>query len=138
MRPPLLSSALLSLCLTAFAHAEEIPTNPNRELVSDSPERCVNLRRIDQLEVIDNRSILFFMKGKQIYLNDLPRPCNGLSRHETIMYKTSLNELCNVDIITVLNSVGSGFLPGISCGLGNFYPITKENADTLKKQSRER
>jgi hypothetical protein len=54
------------------------------------------------------------------------------------MYKTSLNELCNVDIITVLNSVGSGFLPGISCGLGNFYPITKENADTLKKQSRER
>ncbi|RNL67781.1 DUF6491 family protein [Zhongshania marina] len=137
MKIPLLISLALSLCFTALSHADETPENPYRQLVSGEPERCVNLRRIERMDVVDKRSILFYMNGKEIYLNDLPHSCNGLSRHRTVMYRTSLSELCNVDVITVLNSVGSGFLPGASCGLGHFYPISKENAEKIKQQSRE-
>ncbi|CAA0093575.1 Uncharacterised protein [Zhongshania aliphaticivorans] len=133
----LLSAILSSMVLSPLAHAEKPEPNENLAHVSDEPQRCVSLQRIDRMDVVDNRSILFYMRGKQIFLNDLPYPCHGLSRHKTVMYRTSLNDLCNVDIITVLNSVGSGFLPGQSCGLGQFYPISKENADIIKSKARE-
>lgn len=50
------------------------------------------------------------------------------------MYRTSLSQLCDLDMITVLNDFGSGFTPGASCGLGRFYPITKEEAKELRKK----
>ncbi|MBQ0760939.1 MAG: hypothetical protein KBT72_14880 [Zhongshania sp.] len=136
MKATLLLTVLITLCLPLTLQADEQEPNKYMSLVSGTPERCVNLRRIDQMDVVDNRTILFYMNGKEIFLNDLPYPCTSLSRHKTVMYRTSLSELCNVDVITVLNTIGSGFLPGASCGLGHFHPITKENADQIKKQSR--
>jgi hypothetical protein len=47
------------------------------------------------------------------------------------MYRTSLSQLCNVDIITVLQNVGFGFLPGASCGLGMFRPVEALSAEAL-------
>lgn len=138
MKAALLSIVFATSVLSFAAQADQTEKNPYMSLVSDNPERCVNLRRIDRLDVVDKQSILFYMTGKEIYLNALPYRCGGLSKHKTVMYRTSLSELCNVDIITVLNSIGSGYLPGPSCGLGQFYPITKENADKIKQQSRER
>ncbi|MDH3511808.1 MAG: hypothetical protein OER85_13220, partial [Gammaproteobacteria bacterium] len=49
----------------------------------------------------------------------------------------SLSQLCDLDIITVLNDYGFGFTPGPSCGLGRFYPITKEEAKALQKAPRK-
>ncbi|MBW2941717.1 DUF6491 family protein [Zhongshania aquimaris] len=137
MKKLILSTAIAALLLPLAAKADSPAPNQYMPLTSGGPERCVNLRRIEKMDVVDNRSILFYMKGKQIYLNDLPYNCNGLTRHKTVMYRTSLSELCNVDIITVLNSIGSGFLPGPSCGLGQFYPISKENAEKIKQKSRQ-
>ncbi|MEJ2760591.1 MAG: hypothetical protein P8126_03375, partial [Gammaproteobacteria bacterium] len=39
----------------------------------------------------------------------------------TIMYRTSLSQLCDLDIITVLDSVGGEYRPGASCGMGHFF-----------------
>jgi len=39
------------------------------------------------------------------------------------MYRTSLSQLCDLDLITVLESGGFGLMPLSSCGLGRFYPI---------------
>ena len=39
---------------------------------------CVSIRRIDRTEIIDDRTIVFHMIGKEIYLNKLPRRCPGL------------------------------------------------------------
>lgn len=137
MNPLLLSLAITTIIFSHTTLAEEPEPNKYMSLASGTPERCVNLRRIDKMDVVDNRTILFYMNGKEIFLNDLPYPCTSLSRHKTVMYRTSLSELCNVDVITVLNTIGSGFLPGASCGLGHFHPITKENAEKIKQQSRE-
>jgi hypothetical protein len=41
------------------------------------------------------------------------------------------NRLCSVDSITVLEWWGSGLNRGMSCGLGEFYPITEEEAELL-------
>ncbi|MDZ7784717.1 MAG: hypothetical protein U5K56_17835 [Halioglobus sp.] len=109
---------------------------PLDELVGEK-KKCVSLARIDRTRVVDDRSILFYMRGGDIYMNRLPHRCIGLRRGETFMYKTSLNQLCNVDIITVLDDIGFGFSRGASCGLGSFQLIGEEAAKMLLSRERE-
>jgi hypothetical protein len=129
---------LFSLGLVVPATAEEKKMNEELELVSGPPEQCVSLARIDRTEVIDDQNILFHMRGGKIYRNHLSHRCPGLGFHESFMYRTSLSQLCNVDIITVLNDIGFGFSPGPSCGLGLFYPVTKEDVRELKEREKAR
>ena len=127
---------LLAVCLGLAAPlaAEEKATNDSIDLVSGPPEQCVSLSRIDHTDVIDDQNILFYMHGKKIYRNYLPYPCSGLRSRDTFMYRTSLNQLCNVDIITVLDNLGFGFSPLNSCGLGLFYPVSKDDVAKLKER----
>jgi hypothetical protein len=127
--------ACLGLSLPAAAELKVL--NESLDMVSGPPEQCVRLASIDHTEVIDDQNILFYMKGKDIYRNHLPYPCSGLRINDTFMYRTSLNQLCNVDIITVLDNIGFGFSPRNSCGLGHFYPITKEDAKNLKQWTKD-
>lgn len=102
------------------------------ELDDEKAERCILINRIDKTAVIDDRNILFYMRGKDVYLNQLPRRCGGLGAERTFMYQTSLSQLCDLDTITVLSARAGGFMPGASCGLGKFQPITEEDADALR------
>jgi len=117
------------------AFAEDDEKQPIEELLSDA-EHCISLSRIDRTDVVDDSNILFYMKGGDIYLNRLPHRCPGLRWEKAFMYRTSMSQLCNVDIITVLNNMGFGFSPGVSCGLGPFYPISEETAKALKAESK--
>jgi len=91
-------------------------------------EFACRLIRIDSTDIIEDSFIIFYMRDKMIYLNVLPHSCPGLKSADTFMYRTSLNRLCDVDVITVLNRMAGGFSPGAACGLGLFYPIDKEIA----------
>jgi hypothetical protein len=110
------------------------PAPAQTPVQQDSPIQCVRLANIDQLVVLDDSHIVFYMKGGKKYLNTLPYPCHGLRMNDAIMYRTSLDRLCDVDVITVLDRMGQGFMPGPSCGLGTFKPITDEEIATLRKQ----
>lgn len=132
-----IAALLLSLAATVALADDGPAANPNLKLASGEPLRCLPLNRIDETVVLDSRNVLFYTSRNEVYLNDLPHNCPGLSRHKPIMYRTSLNQLCNVDIITVLESMGSSYMPGASCGLGMFYPISKDDADKLRKDSRK-
>lgn len=94
-------------------------------------ERCVLINRIDQTHVIDDQRILFYMRGKDVYLNLLPRRCSGLGFERSFSYRTSQSRLCDLDSITVLRSSG-GLSRGMTCGLGKFHPLTEEDADALR------
>jgi hypothetical protein len=67
---------------------------------------------------MDDQHLLSKMIGCKAYLNTLTAPCPRLRFHKAFPYKTSVNRLCNLDIITVF--VGGTSLPGPSCGLGKF------------------
>jgi len=84
---------------------------------------CVSIIRIDQADAIDDRTILFEMRGSEYYVNRLPHSCPQLGFEERFTYATSLHELCNTDIITVITSTG----PGASCGLGLFERLKKKD-----------
>jgi len=102
------------------------------ELDEAEGERCILLNRISSTYIVDDYNILFYMRGGKIYRNPLPHRCGGLRNERRFMYRTSMSRLCDLDIITVLYDQGFGLMPGPSCGLGRFYPITEEDAEALK------
>ena len=95
------------------------------------PADCIVTTSIDRTQAVDDRTILFFMRGKKVYRNSLPRKCPGLQRQNRIMYKTRGNRLCDVDTITVLEQWGARLEPGFTCALGTFVPITPEESEDL-------
>jgi hypothetical protein len=82
---------------------------------------CIQLSQIRETQVRDDRTIDFFLRGGRVYRNTLPRSCPNLGFEQRFGYATSLNQLCSVDIITVLQLPPSP--AGASCGLGRFQPV---------------
>jgi len=102
---------------------------------AEQPQRCLRLSEIKSTEVLDKQQILFEATGGRYFVNVLPYKCPGLRRDAAILHRTSLDRMCDLDVITVLESTGGGFFPGASCGLGRFNPIDKEEAEALRKRS---
>ena len=119
-----IGALLLGLLVSGTAPADEVD--------EEGAERCISIARIDRTEGLDDQQILFYMRGKDIYLNQLPRRCFGLGSQRRFSYETSLSQLCNLDTITVLNNIGGGLMRGATCGLGLFLPISEEDADVLR------
>lgn len=91
--------------------------------VTGEPVSCINLSQIRSSTVRDDRTIDFMMNGGKVYRNELPYQCSTLGFDRAFSYETSLTQLCNVDIITVVQNVGGNLNRGASCGLGMFTPI---------------
>jgi len=75
-------------------------------------ERCILITRIANTHVLDDRRILFYMRGKKAYLNLLPHRCGGLGMQRRFMYETSQSQLCDLDTISVLYNRGGEFSRG--------------------------
>jgi hypothetical protein len=127
------SSGKLTLALAVVVASG--PAAPQRR--DDGEERtCINLRQVERTRVANEDTILFYMRGGGVYRNDLSTSCPDIEREERFMYRTTLGQLCNTDVITVLDDVGFGFMQGASCGLGKFRPISEEEADALRERRR--
>lgn len=91
--------------------------------VTGEQVNCINLSQIRSSQVRDDRTIDFIMNGGKVYRNELPNQCGSLGFERAFTYSTSLTQLCNVDIITVLQNFGGSINRGASCGLGMFTPV---------------
>lgn len=127
------SSYILAAALSVLALAPAAATFAQDDGdVDEGGERCIDTRRISNTRIVDKRNILFYMRGKDIYHNELPRDCFGLRPGKIISYRTSLSRLCSNDFITLLDSFGMGMSRGPSCAIGKFRPVTKEEADAIR------
>lgn len=128
-----LLKTLLVLLLVAAATA--LPAAQDEDKGAAKPAlQCIRLSNIRRITILDNSHLVFQMNGGERYLNTLPYTCPGLAMNQTIMYRTSLDRLCDVDVITVLESLGQGYSPRASCGLGSFKPVTDKELNDLKTQ----
>ena len=96
---------------------------------------CVTLRQIDHTHVIDDQNILFYTRGDRIYLNRLMRSAPGLDKDQPFMYRTMTSQLCENDVITVLERWGFGLTQGASSRLGKFQPIDEARAKALRSEN---
>ena len=118
MNKLLLTATLLAAATVADARGRDSPVaTPTGEAVS-----CLRLTDIRETRVRSDSVIDFITRGNKVYRNTLPNSCPSLGFEEKFAYATSTSQLCNVDIITVLQS-GGGLSRGASCGLGDFQPV---------------
>ena len=101
-----------------------------------TPKDCITISNIKETAVIDDSTILFYMRGgnKVTYRTALSMACPNLAREDRFSYKVPINRLCNSDLITVLEQFGVGLREGFTCRLGLFYPIPYEEAELLRKE----
>ncbi|MEH3107093.1 MAG: hypothetical protein PGN09_07365 [Sphingomonas fennica] len=115
----------LSLALPALLLAPAVATAAPRPVPAATPngkaERCVPLSQIRESRVRSDQVIDFYLRDGRILRNTLPNSCPQLGFEQRFAYGTSLNQLCSVDIITVLQVPGA--VRGASCGLGEFQPV---------------
>jgi hypothetical protein len=116
-----LCAVLAATTLPVLAKEKPDPYVP----ASGAAVDCVQIQSIRSTNVRDDRTIDFIMNGNKVYRNSLPNSCPSLGFEKRFMYKTSLSQLCSVDIITVLWNVGTGLQQGAGCGLGKFQPMEK-------------
>ena len=127
----------LPAALIADDEADEKLESSKSELDVEESERCVNSRTIKRTAVLDDRNIVFYMRGSKIYINVLPRECRGLSHQRRFSYTTVTRSLCNSDSIRILRGTGYGFEEGRSCRLGLFHPTTDEQISAYIQRSLE-
>lgn len=121
------------LLLTACLPALLVPaTTSSQEDEDDGDSTCVTTRIIDRTEILDNHTIVFHMRGGDIFLNRLDRTCRGLTPRSTFSYRTASSRLCASDSITVIERAGPRFESGATCGLGIFESIHEETLAMLK------
>ncbi len=118
----------IACCLLNWSPAITLADEP----LEEGGERCLRSRSITKTDVIDDYNILFYLRGRAIYRNTLPRRCTGLARDRRFMYRTTISRICDRDTISILHDSGSGISPGRSCRLGRFHPISKDEVQALK------
>ena len=135
-------------CLVAsVALAQDSPDDTNPPVyeldeedfaIDREGERCISTRNIRGTDILDERTILFRMRGGDYFVNYLRHDCPGLVREDRFSYRTTGGRLCQVDTIRVLEQFGGFIQEGMSCGLGVFYPISEEEAEFLALEPEER
>jgi len=102
-----------------------------------TPTNCISTSRIRNTEIIDDRTILFYLRGGRIYSNVLQRDCPELEREDRFAYVARGGRLCSIDLIQVLPRFGVGFSIGATCALGQFHPVTSEEAELMELEPGE-
>jgi hypothetical protein len=121
----------LALCTSVLIAAAATAAAEDKDDFDRTPRECVTTTAIDRTQILDDQTILFHMRGKQVYRNYLPKKCPGLKREGRFMYQTTHQQLCDIDTVTVLEQWGGRFNAGFTCKLGDFQPITREEAAEL-------
>lgn len=117
----IIAASLLTSGSAALAKHE--PKAPPEARETGEAVDCIPISQIRESRVRNDQVIDFRTGAKKWYRNTLPGSCPSLGFEERFLYKTSLSQLCSVDIITVLHSNGGRLTQGASCGLGKFQPI---------------
>ena len=120
---PLVAAGLAASC----APTPPAPPAPPQSAAAVRSQSCVDLARISEARVIDDRTIDFHMRDNSVLRNSLPNSCPSLGFEKAFTYSTSLSRLCSTDIITVIHT-GGGPRTGASCGLGQFAAVTPATA----------
>jgi hypothetical protein len=116
---------------TAAARSAEEIQRAQAEL-DRTPTDCVIISRVDRNVAASNSQVVFFMNGGTYYLNVLDGACQALTKGEdrlVFQYRTRsarLTRLCDVDGFTVERQTSR-----VGCALGQFFPITAEEAAAL-------
>lgn len=90
--------------------------------VAGEPVRCIDLRSIRSSTIIDKTAIIYEV-GNKLYVNRPAGGASSLGSDDVLVTKTSGSQLCNIDIVRLIDRT-SHFPTGF-VNLGDFVPYSK-------------
>jgi hypothetical protein len=80
---------------------------------------CLQAYDLDHTQILNDHQILFYMRGKKVWLNTLQGRCATLPNQDGFVWSSAFPEYCaNVETIRVVRT-------GEVCQLGQFTPYEK-------------
>jgi hypothetical protein len=128
--PGLSAAIILAACSTTDSQPARSP-QAEAELakalagrVAGTPIRCIPTYRADDMQIIDDWTILF-KDGSTIYLQNPRGGCPGIGSHRNILISRPMpsNQLCSGDIQQLFDPVSN--IGGGACVFSDFVPYTK-------------
>lgn len=123
-------AAVLVLAAASDAFAERRGDPPELQLAkllegrtAGKPVNCINQRSIDSVQIIDRTAIVYRMAGGALYVNRVRGGAAFLDRDDTLVTKTTGSQLCDLDIVTLVDP--SARITTGSVNLGQFVPYPK-------------
>ena len=126
-------AACLTLALCTSVAPDATAQEEEEPVIDENTQRCINLRRLRSTDVINDRTIIFRLRGGEIYLNIVPRTCPGLGRERRISYSSNVNAICEIDHVAVLHAGAGNMFEGARCRLGVFHRISDDDAKAIKE-----
>ncbi len=124
------TSVLLAAAIAAASCAPVDPESRADPALAGPPVKvvgeersCIMRSQIRNSRVRSDQVIDFEMRGGKVYRSVLPNKCPRLGFEEAFSYNTSINQLCNTEIIYVIQNFGGQIQRGAGCGLGRFVPV---------------
>jgi len=93
--------------------------------VAGEPVDCIQLNRIQNSTIYD-RTALVYEVGSTLYVNRPEAGAESLRRHDIMIIRNTLGQLCDIDVIDMRDS--SGFYSG-SVFLGKFTPYERASEE---------
>jgi hypothetical protein len=109
--------------------AQEILSAPAED--EKAAVRCIRSMDYDRVEVLDDLRVVFHGRGDKRWLNQLRIRCPGLRKRDTLQFEMRSMRLCEMDSFRSIDPSGFG-MPGASCSLGSFEPVSPGQVQMLK------
>ncbi len=119
-----LLAALARLVAVTIA-SQAAPAAADDDVIESYESRqCIKISAVNSMRVVNDQELLFYTLGRKVYLNTLRPPCIGLASAKWYSFKADSGQLCERDRIKFFHGV-------VSCPLGRFQPISREDAEAL-------
>ena len=121
----------LAIAVAALPIAAPSARAQDERSLDRTPVACINVSRLQRMQIVDDRTILFYLPGNRVYRNSLHQRCPQLDPTDSIGYaitSSRLARLCEIDVIDTED--------GATCQLGPFEPITRDEANAIAAAAR--
>jgi hypothetical protein len=113
---------------TALSSAGMAPAHAVDAKIGET-QTCVPLAMIESTQVVDDRTVLIVMRGKDDYKRmDIMKPCPSLRTANGFSHTTSTSDLCTTDPLRVNEPVGA------TCSIKQIVTISAAEAAELQKR----
>lgn len=96
-----------------------------------SEERCLSIRRYDDVDILDDQHVVFRGSGDRIWINKLRGRCVGLRRDDILKFDVRNMRVCDLDTFEGVSAGMWGLRTGV-CTLGTFSAVTPEQLEAIE------
>lgn len=116
---------------------DEILNNPLSESEYREQKKCVRIRDVDDIEVLDETLVLFHGRRGELWLNQLLSQCYGLDQEMILRVHAYAGTFCRLDRARGVPRFGR-FAITAECRLGDFEPLDEVQVEALRIAVAER